>query len=168
MKKSHLLLNANILGLNTAILCVVEYNDSNFNPINVYEISRYDELEDNLSTSFNLFPNLKEQSHLSTDSFDKFLEIENWMEELNYQHNKATRIEICGYEISKYLKDKHSSNIDSLDINHDELLVFIKECFHKEYVLEDSYRKIAHQSPFAKIALDDLLQKRSETNKELL
>lgn len=165
MKKSHLLLNANILGLNTAILCVVEYIDSNFNPINVYEVCRYDELEDNLSVTFDLFPNLNKQSHTTSDNFDKFLEIEKWMEELNYQNNKTTRIEICGYEISKHLKDKHAIHIDSLDVNHDELLTFILECFHKEYVLEDNYRKMAHKSPFAQIALDDLLQKRSETTK---
>lgn len=161
MNKSHLLLNANILGLNTAVLCVVEY-DVGFYPCNIYEVARYDEDNDLLITNFDTFKNLNRESYISDDSFDRFLEVESWMEKLNYQNNKASRVEICGSEISNHLKEKHNTVVDSLEVEHRELLKFINECFHKEYILESKYRKEAKTSIFAQLALDKLLENREE------
>ena len=160
-KKSHLLLNASILGLNTSIFCVVEYDENHHAPINVYVISKYDEINNTLETDFSLFKNLYKKKFISEDPFDKLQEIKKRMEVLNYKGYKTSEVEIDGYEISKYLKKEKNIDIDYLEVDLKELEIFIRDCFYKDYLKENELRK-NNNNLFSKIFLEDLLLNRKK------
>lgn len=153
---SHTLLRANILGLNNSVLGVVEYKKDSIKPINFYVVSEYDEMEDTINYNFDYFKNLKEKKFKSEDTFDQFLEIEEWMETLNYGKNESTKIEFCGYEMSNYLNKKNRTNIDSVDIENENMIEFIKDNFHKRYKEEYILKSNLKKNPFAEILLEDL------------
>jgi len=165
-KKSHLLVNANITGLNTSILCVVEYDDNSFAPINLYTVSLFDEIEDTVIHDFRVFINLNNEIIKSKDSFDAFLEVEEMMERINYHNNKSSKVEISGYEIAEYINNKYNKNIDSLDVELKDLELFIKDCFYKDFIEEQGLRKNLKLNPFAEPLLNGLLEERKRILKK--
>lgn len=166
MSKSHLLLNANILGLGTSVLCVVEYIENKHAPNDVFFIAEYDEIEDTLQYDFSLFENLNQQKFISETPFNKLLEIQSWMEKINYGGNKTQNAEICGYEISQHFKKKYDKEIDSLtDVDIPELKAFIKDCFYKDYLQELHYRALP-KNPWSEALLESLLDERNKILKD--
>lgn len=164
--KSHILLNATIRGLNTAVLCVVEYENINVFPtslpVNVYVVSKYNEEDDTVEHDFTMFNNLRNKKHETSDPFEQLLEVEKWMETINYNNERTSKVEIDGYEISEHLKTHHNSDVDALEVDIDDMLIYIKECFYVNSVEEYKLRSSIHKNPFAEPLLNNLLFKRKE------
>jgi len=161
-KKSHLLVNANILGINSSILCVIEYIDDHILPEQVYFIASYDEFTEELVTDFSLFPNLSNNQYTSIDPFDKFIEIDSVMSTLNYDSIESTKVEICGSDIAKLTNRLNNTDVDYLDVELEHLLEFIKHEFYIDLPQELSLRKNIKANFFAKPLLENLLSKRQE------
>lgn len=157
--KTHLVINANILGLNTAALCVVEYTGDDVFPTDIYPIARYDEMENTFIAIAKEFPSVADIEFTSDEPFDRFLEIEKHIRD-NHYHNDISHVEICGTLISKHLLEKYNENVDYLEVELEELERYIKDCFHTQYAKEWQLRDNAHKSPFHQLGLDEYLKTR--------
>jgi hypothetical protein len=162
MSKEHLLLRADVTGLNDTLICVVEY-DTNIhpiNPINVYPIALYDELEDELVTNFEHFPKLKELKY-SEDKFDQVSEIVNEMESVYYSGNKITVTEINIFLITKYWNSVNGTSFTYEDFENNFLLPFIKDKFDIFFIEENSITN-TRKGLFSNVMLGEIEKKRND------
>lgn len=163
---SHELLNANIRGINTGFICVVEYQEDSHYPINIYVISKFDEEKNTVEHDFTVLPSLANKTFDGADPYAQFMQVESWIEQLHHE-NKAKRIEFCGYKISSYLKVMHNTLIDPLEVELNELELYIKEVFHKEYEKESMLMAVIYKTPFAEAMLEELYKK-GKVNRPIL
>jgi hypothetical protein len=160
MSKEHLLLRADVTGINDTLICIVEYDlDIHpINPINVYPIALYDEIEDTIITNFDLFPQLKEQKY-SEDKFDQVAEIISNMESLYYNNNKITMTEINISVVTSYWNSINGTNFTYEDFECEFILPFVKEKLDIFFIKENSLLN-AKQTLFSKFALNEIKEKR--------
>lgn len=162
----HMLLDANIYGLVTSSLCVVEYsdNENDLYPKNVFFISQYDEMEDTLNHTFDLFPLLNDIDFSSCNSnFDKFNLVSSTMNEKYFEGN-IFHTEIDSFDVVAFYKETKGIVLDEYDVELEHLNEFIKSCVHKQFVLETKLQKSFYETknPMQKLLIENKLNELKE------
>lgn len=161
--KRHYLLNADMVDINNAVLCVVEYINNDPNPHKVYFIASYDEIDDRFECDFSLFENMKDKI-TEKHGFDKYLQTVSLMEKLNYGENKALNVGISVYEIIDKINEKleDKDKLCSEDIENKHLFSFIKTEFHIEFHIEQKLRQNSYKNIFGELILNEYLTERKK------
>lgn len=162
MSKTHLLLNAGIIGSSTAYLTVIEF-DGTDKPSKFFDIAEFSEdyddetIDTSLKTDFTYFSEIKEKFTATGDVLDDYYAIKALVEEHCYQNNKAFLYEVDCTEIAKHLNQKHNSNLDMYDcLESKHIKEFVKDNFTLATLRENLEERRAQQmkkSPFGQVLL---------------
>ena len=157
----HLVIDSNIYGLSTGVLAVVEYSENELFPINLYVVSQYDEMEDTHHFDLSMFSNIKQiiENDNQFNSLSNFEKHSLLCEKLNEVNNNSnTSFEFHGYDISLFIKSHCGEDIDSLEVDNNNLICFLRYGLHKQFIQEETLYLLANnkKNPFGFMAQQEL------------